>query len=93
MRVVGPLGAEQAVERACGELTHIFDTRANRITLKVEVPSEQHFYIIGRKVRLFSDQSCSVGGRQRVLKVSADSLIQINHPPLFLSPTPLPPPP
>ena len=35
VRVVGVPGEEAAVERACAELNQLFDTRSNRINLKV----------------------------------------------------------
>lgn len=52
--MTGRLGQEAAVEQAKNEVLQLFDTQSNRITLKVDIPHEHHFFVIGRKVCLCS---------------------------------------
>eukprot|EP00039_Didymoeca_costata_P011748 m.166331 g.166331 ORF g.166331 m.166331 type:complete len:799 (+) comp15276_c0_seq3:279-2675(+) len=47
--IVGPKGCEVSLMAAKHDLDLLFDTKVNRICLKVEVPNEHHYAIIGRK--------------------------------------------
>lgn len=47
--VGGALGQEAMVEIACVAVLELFNTKANRVSLKVDIPQEHHFSIIGKK--------------------------------------------
>ena len=47
--VCGAEGQEAAVDAALIDLTALFNIKGSRITLKIIIPSDHHFSVIGRK--------------------------------------------
>eukprot|EP00051_Salpingoeca_urceolata_P012773 m.158322 g.158322 ORF g.158322 m.158322 type:complete len:826 (+) comp17599_c0_seq1:560-3037(+) len=62
--VVGPRGNPRALNQAKEAVLQLFDTKANRVSLKVDIPHEHHFFVIGRKgenmKRVMSGTGCHI---------------------------------
>lgn len=51
VRIVAKRGSEESLAQARDEVLKLCDSKTNRVTLKVELANDQHYFIIGRKVR------------------------------------------
>jgi len=61
IRVVGQTGMEHALGLARTEVEQLFDTSRNRVTLKVDVPKDLHFYVIGKRGENIKEVMASSG--------------------------------